>query len=73
MEETDSSPETAPTPWYAFESLTYIPFDNRLIDRNRLTDDQLKWLEQYNQAIVEKLGPTLSPEEIAWLTQVCSA
>lgn len=58
--------------WYGFESLTYIPFEKRLIDRDRLDDRQRTWLEQYNQAIVAKLAPTLSSEENLWLQDACT-
>lgn len=57
--------------WYGFEPLTYIPFDPQLIDLNQLTPPQQNWLAQYNQAIVEKLSPTLSQEEATWLAHVC--
>ncbi|MGA7935262.1 MAG: aminopeptidase P family protein [Kovacikia sp.] len=53
--------------WYGFESLTYIPFDNRLIDLSRLNDQQRSWLEAYNQAVVEKLSPLLPQDAISWL------
>lgn len=58
--------------WYSFESLTYIPFDQRLIDRDRLNDRQRAWLEHYNEAIVAKLTPTLSSDEAAWLRDACT-
>jgi Xaa-Pro aminopeptidase len=67
---TEPNPEPSEPPkarWYGFESLTYIPFDNRLIDLNRLNDQQRSWLEAYNQAVVEKLSPALSQEEVEWL------
>lgn len=58
--------------WYGFESLTYIPFDKRLIDGDRLNHSQRQWLEQYHQAIVEKLTPTLTPAEAEWLKDACN-
>lgn len=74
----DDKPDAATKPdpnkieWYGFESLTYIPFDQRLIDRDRLDARQREWLQQYNAAIVEKLSPTLSPAEVEWLQAVCT-
>ncbi|NJP08888.1 MAG: aminopeptidase P family protein [Leptolyngbyaceae cyanobacterium RU_5_1] len=62
----------AKTPWYGFESLTYIPFDNRLIGLTRLDDRQRNWLEQYYGAIAEKLAPTLSQSDAEWLRQICT-
>jgi len=66
----DSS--AAKTPWYGFKSLTYIPFDNRLIDLTRLSDRQRQWLESYYRAIAEKLTSTLSPTDADWLKQICT-
>jgi len=66
--ETSDRPKT---PWYRFESLTYIPFDKRLIDLSRLNDRQREWLDAYNQTVVEKLAPTLTEEEATWLKETC--
>lgn len=62
----------ATTPWYCFESLTYIPFDKRLIDPNRLDSRQREWLDRYHQSIIEKLSPSLTSEEITWLHDACT-
>ena len=58
--------------WYSFEPLTYIPFDKRLIDRDRLNDRQRAWLEHYNEAVIAKLTPTLSLDEAVWLKDACT-
>jgi Xaa-Pro aminopeptidase len=58
--------------WYGFESLTYIPFDKKLIDWEALSKPQLHWLRQYYQAILEKIVPKLSAEEALWLNQACA-
>ena len=72
--ESDSSQEPNPnkTPWYEFESLTYIPFDKKLIDRSKLNPQQISWLESYYAAVVQKLSPLLTEEENIWLNQACS-
>jgi len=62
----------ATTPWYCFESLTYIPFDKHLIDPNRLDIRQREWLDRYHQTIIEKLSPSLTPDEITWLKDACT-
>ena len=64
--------DTAKTPWYGFESLTYIPFDNRLIDLTRLDSRQRTWLDRYYHAILAKLAPTLSPTDADWLQGICT-
>jgi Xaa-Pro aminopeptidase len=60
------------TAWYGFESLTYIPFDKKLIDWEALTKSQLHWLRCYYQRVLEEIVPTLSAEEAIWLNQACA-
>lgn len=60
------------TAWYGMDSLTFIPFDKKLIDLSRLSPQQLQWLRNYNAAIVEKIGPTLPEVEAAWLKGICT-
>jgi len=57
--------------WYRFAPLTYIPFDNRLIDFDQLDHCQLEWLNAYYQSVIEQLRPELTPEELGWLRQTC--
>lgn len=70
--ESSQEPNPSKTPWYEFESLTYIPFDNKLIDRSKLNPQQISWLESYYAAVVQKLSPLLTEEENVWLNQACS-
>jgi Xaa-Pro aminopeptidase len=67
-----AKPDPNKLAWYGFEPLTHIPFDKRLIDRDRLDDRQREWLQRYNDAIIAKLSPTLSPEEVVWLKDACT-
>jgi Xaa-Pro aminopeptidase len=53
--------------WYAFEPLTYIPFDARLIDVAYFDVDQQQWLKNYHAQVVEKLSPLLDTAQIDWL------
>lgn len=57
--------------WYGSDSLTYIPFDKKLVNWSALNSEQLDWLKSYYQAIQDKLLATLSTEEAAWLKQAC--
>jgi Xaa-Pro aminopeptidase len=59
--------QSASPPWYGFEALTYIPFERQLIDQDRLDPRQRQWLEDYSQAILDRLGSQLNAEELAWL------
>ncbi len=72
-ESTPTTPDNGnPKQWYGFDSLTYIPFDNRLIDFSQLEARQLAWLQAYYAAIVERLTPWLTAEETAWLHTQCT-
>lgn len=53
--------------WYAFEPLTYIPFDRQLIDLKHFEEHQLQWLEHYHAQVIEKLSPLLNATEVDWL------
>ena len=46
-----------------FENLLFIPFDYRLIEFNRLTDEQKEWLKIYHQTIYDVIFPMLSESE----------
>lgn len=55
------------TVWYGFEPLTYIPFDRKLINVDRLSQTQLAWLNKYHSAVVEKLATVCDTATVEWL------
>ena len=58
--------------WLAFETLTLIPFEPRLIDRDLLSVDELQWLDEYHQRVFTEISPLLdNPEDVKWLTWAC--
>ncbi|WP_311950897.1 aminopeptidase P family protein [Mucilaginibacter terrae] len=59
--------------FYAFETLTLALIDPAPIKKELLESKHLKWLDAYNQMVLEKLSPYLSPEEAAWLEHKCYA
>ncbi|MBE9123269.1 aminopeptidase P family protein [Tychonema sp. LEGE 07199] len=66
-------PSKNATVWYGFEPLTYIPFERKLIDVDRLSKTQLQWLNNYHASVIEKLSPVLDAATIAWLKKACAA
>ena len=59
--------------WLSFETLTLIPFERKLIDRNLLSPDELNWLDSYHSQVMDKILPMLdNPEDIEWLNWACS-
>ncbi len=57
----------------SFETLTFAPFDRRLILAEMLAPGERAWLNAYHAAVLQKLAPRLSPPTLAWLTAVCAA
>lgn len=55
----------------AFETLTLCFIDTAIINKTLLAADQVEWLNQYNQMVLEKLQPMLSEEEVMWLKEKC--
>ena len=55
-----------------FEALTLSPIDKRLVDKYLLNKDELEYLNNYNQMVLEKLSPFMNDEELLWLEDICS-
>ncbi len=56
----------------AFESLTFVPFDRRLILSDWLSPGERAWLNAYHAETLAKLGPRLSPKALVWATTACA-
>lgn len=56
-----------------FDTLTYAPIDLDAIDVKYLTDTQRRYLNDYHQAVYEKVAPLLPEEEREWLRQATRA
>jgi Xaa-Pro aminopeptidase len=55
-----------------FKSLTLCPIDKRPIIIELLTDEELKWLNDYHQTVYDQLAPHLDTTEVEWLRQACA-
>jgi Xaa-Pro aminopeptidase len=53
--------------FYAFESLTIAPIHTGIVQKDLLETTQIDWLNAYNALVYERLSPSLSPDEQAWL------
>ena len=53
--------------WLSFETLTLCHFDTSAVLPELLTDEELDWLNSYNERVYEALSPHLSPEISDWL------
>ena len=55
-----------------FETLTFAPIERRLIDKSMLSATELDWLNAYHAEVLEKIGPRLTGEDLAWLERACA-
>jgi Xaa-Pro aminopeptidase len=57
----------AEKPVNAFETLTLVPIDRRLIDLNMLTWDELSWLNEYHERVRHEVRPHVDDATREWL------
>lgn len=50
------------TQWLGFETLTLVPFDNTLIDKTLLNQEELLWINNYYKCIRNVIFPLLKEE-----------
>jgi Xaa-Pro aminopeptidase len=65
----DTPPAEGERGWLELEALTWIPFDETLIDRERLSRAESHWLDLYQRECAERLAPRLEAEERAELAR----
>ncbi len=53
--------------FYAFETISFIPFDREAIVVEELTREELAWLNDYQQQVYETVAKHLTAEEAEWL------
>ena len=56
----------------SFETLTFVPFDRRLILREELSPGEQRWLDAYHAEVLEKLGNRVSGATLHWLKDACA-
>ncbi len=57
----------------AFETLTYVPLDRRLIVGAMLAPGERAWINAYHAEVLDKLGPRLSPAALDFCRAACAA
>lgn len=53
--------------FYAFETLTYCPYDKNLIDKKLLNANEISWINNYHQQVYNLLVPIACEEIRNWL------
>lgn len=56
----------------AFETLTFVPFDRRLILKEELSRGEIAWLDAYHGEVLARVGDRLSPGARAWAEAACA-
>lgn len=56
---------------YCFETLTYVPIDLAMILPEKLTREEINWLNRYHDETYSRLNSLLSTEAQAWLRKAC--
>lgn len=64
--------ETAFGKFLQFDSLTLCPIDKAPIVKELLTSEEIVWLNNYHQHVLDTLSPHLATEEAEWLREACS-
>jgi Xaa-Pro aminopeptidase len=72
VEEAPNPPEGDGRDQLRFETLTFVPFDRRLILAQRLAPGERDWLNAYHAEVLAKLAPRVSDSALAWLTAACA-
>lgn len=54
------------------EDLTLCPYDRKLMDEALLSDGEKTQVNAYHAKVLEKLGPLLGGEDLAWLEAACA-
>ncbi|MCY3728663.1 MAG: aminopeptidase P family protein [Nitrospira sp.] len=55
--------------WFAFETITLVPFDASLIDATLLNATETEWLNTYHARVRAVIGPLVDSSTAAWLEQ----
>ena len=56
----------------AFETLTWVPFDRRLIDASVLAAEELRWIDAYHAKTLALIGPRVEGSARDWLEAACA-
>ena len=56
----------------AFETLTFVPIERRLIAPEMLAPPERDWLNAYHAEVRDRIAPRVSDEAAAWLERACA-
>lgn len=59
-------------PMLEFETLTWVPFDRRLIEVGMLASGERAWVDAYHAGVLERIGPRVEAAALDWLRAACA-
>ncbi len=68
----DADIEGSEGKYLTFETLTHVPLDRKLVDKDLLTEREILWWNTYHTKTREILAPQLEGEDLAWLERECA-
>ncbi len=66
----EKMPQDSSRPFFAFETLTVVPFDRRLIIEDLLSIQECDWVNRYHARVWTSLETMVDAETRVWLEQV---
>jgi Xaa-Pro aminopeptidase len=57
-------------PCLGFETMTFAPIDQRLIDSALLRPDERQWVNAYHAEVLARIGPAVPGDVLGWLTDM---
>jgi len=57
--------------WFGFETLTLVPIDRTLVNREMLSEAEIAWWNDYHTKVRDVLAPQLDGDALAWLEKSC--
>ncbi|MCA0903202.1 aminopeptidase P family protein [Qipengyuania aquimaris] len=58
--------------YLGFETLTHVPLDRKLVDKELLSEREIAWWNEYHARTLAILAPQLEGEDLAWLERDCA-
>lgn len=72
VKEAEALPGADDREMFDFETLTYVPFDRRLIVADMLTTAERLWIDSFHAETISRLTDTVEPEVREWLQAACA-
>ena len=53
----------------SFETVTLFPIDKKLINLKKMSEDEIRWLNEYHSRVYDEISPFLTKKEAKWLKE----